>query len=611
MSTRSCLLGSVVLLESETGSGKTEAAVAHGHRLYRAGLVDGIYFALPTRTSGVQIHGRLQKAVAAAFGDAAPPVLLAVPGYMMQGAAERGTLGGQEALWDEGAAFTRSDAAAWFAENAKRYLAAPMAAGTIDQALMAVLKSKHGHMRAASLSRSLLVIDEIHASDDYMSELTAVLVRRHVEDGGHAFLMSATLGSEAARRYVGGGSLSLAAASRIAYPLIRWRAGPHGDPTPVDARPGPGEEVRRKSVRLSVSHAITDDAAVAHMAAGHARRGAKVLVIRNTVDACVGVRRALASVLPPEAQFRCAGNADPNSRSRMTPAPHHGRFAPEDRRLLDASVEVAFGKQRASGGMVLVATQTVEQSLDIDADILITDICPMDVLLQRIGRLHRHRRPDAERGLGGRPDGYADPVCVVLAPEGGLLPLVIKAAYGIGKDRAYQDVRVAELTLRQIQAKGTFVIPDMNRELVESCVHSEARLSLDAEVPSWADHGVQVLGKGAAERATALSALLPVDHSFGDPEQFAGWRDVKHATRLGEGAVTAMFPEGTRPRSPFSGRPLPFVNIPHWMAPPDVGQAREGLVPHIVSECEGSFVFRLGDRSYEYDADGLRRLRER
>ena len=134
--------GSVVLLESETGSGKTEAAIAHGMRLYRAGAVDGMFFALPTRTSGVQMHRRLYDAVTRAFGGAAPPVLLAVPGYMRVDEQNAVLLRGHRALWDDRAGGQDWLARGWFAENSKRYLAAPIAAGTIDQVLLSVLRVK-------------------------------------------------------------------------------------------------------------------------------------------------------------------------------------------------------------------------------------------------------------------------------------------------------------------------------------------------------------------------------------------------------------------------------------------------------------------------------------
>ena len=141
-------------------------------------------------------------------------------------------------------------------------------------------------------------MDEVHASDDYMTELTAEVVRRHVASGGHALLMSATLGAEAARRYVGGAAPGLASASLLPYPLIRWRAGVEGDPVLAEVTQREDERPQSKEITLEVAEAIDDDATVAAMAARHARRGAKVLVIRNTVDGCVNVRRLLAAELP-------------------------------------------------------------------------------------------------------------------------------------------------------------------------------------------------------------------------------------------------------------------------------------------------------------------------
>ena len=91
----------------------------------------------------------------------------------------------------------------------------------------------------------------------------------------------------------------------------------------------------------------------------------------------------------------------------------------EDRLLLDRAVEAGLGRDAARPrGLVVIGTQTLEQSLDIDADLLVTDLCPMDVLLQRIGRLHRH--PDSRR-----PDGFVDPRCIVLVPaERDLTPFI-------------------------------------------------------------------------------------------------------------------------------------------------------------------------------------------
>ena len=138
-----------------------------------------------------------------------------------------------------------------------------------------------------------------------------------------------------------------------------------------------------KSVEMRLSDRIGDPDAIAAMALDAARQGARVLVIRNLQRDAVATARALFA--KPDVEpflFRCAGVA----------ALHHGRYAREDRTLLDAAVMAAVGRERPDGGLILIGTQTLEQSLDIDADLIVTDLCPADVLLQRLGRPHRHRR---------------------------------------------------------------------------------------------------------------------------------------------------------------------------------------------------------------------------
>jgi CRISPR-associated endonuclease/helicase Cas3 len=588
--------GSVTLLEAETGLGKTEAAIAFALNLYRRGLIDGVYMALPTRTSGVQIHKRLIKAVEAAFGDKAPPVLLAVPGYALPGHNERGMLTEAPVRWDGDADETRvSPAHGWFGENPKRYLAAPFAAGTIDQLLLAGLKVKHAHMRAACHARYLLVIDEVHASDPYMTEIARHVVERHARHGGHALLMSATLGAAAAHAYMHPGSRTsptLSEAIETPYPLIRVR---HGDTETVETVPvqvEAGKATRQKTVTMHVRRSIADPTAIARLAADHARRGAKVLIIRNTVGACIDVRRELERLLPPDLVFSCHGKS----------APHHGRFVASDRRLLDRAVEEQFGKERAAGGRVLVATQTVEQSLDIDADVLITDICPIDVLLQRLGRLHRHDRT-APGKLTARAEGYDEASCFVLAPDD-LEPLTARAAHGIGNERAYEDVRVVELTLRRIAVDPVFVIPAQNRMLVEACVHPEALSRIDGEGAAWRSHGSKVSGGFLGERSSARKSLLDVTTHFGTRKNWEGW-DETVATRLGETPLTAAFDELTGiPRSPFDGTPIRMLPVPRWMTKGDA------TPPVLLAAGPDGFSFGFAGRRYDYGTDGLSLAKE-
>src|SRR5690606_20566847 len=153
--------------------------------------------------------------------------------------------------------------------------------------------------------------------------------------------------------------------------------------------------------QLRTETSIADPGAVAALALDAARRGGKVLVIRNTVSDCIATQEALESLSEGDSTllFRCAGVA----------APHHARYAKPHREALDRAIEASFGKDRPGGGMVAIATQTVQQSLDLDADLLLTDLCPADVLLQRIGRLHRHERT--------REPAFTKAKAVVLVPK--------------------------------------------------------------------------------------------------------------------------------------------------------------------------------------------------
>ncbi len=193
----------LAVIESETGSGKTEAALWRFSRMYAAELVDSLYFALPTRAAAVQIHGRVKTFAKRMFADAgAPPdVVLAVPGYLRDEDAERANLLHDYDAWWERREKQPAETP-WAARSAKRYLAAQIAVGSVDQAMMAALQVRHSHMRAACLSRSLLAIDEVHASDPYMRAIIEDLLAAHLGAGGYAMLMSATLGSSARRRWL-------------------------------------------------------------------------------------------------------------------------------------------------------------------------------------------------------------------------------------------------------------------------------------------------------------------------------------------------------------------------------------------------------------------------
>lgn len=578
-------LGPVVMLEAETGSGKTEAALWRYFHLFARGEVDSLYFALPTRVAASQAYQRVLDALARAWPSGGPVAVRALSGYAAADGETAQALPDFKVLWSD----EPSDAEAgrrWAGESAKRFLAAPVAVGTIDQALLGTLQVKHAHLRHALAARSLLVIDEVHASDAYMGVLIEQLAAAQVGLGGHALLLSATLGASARARYLAAGTRkppqlpTLARASSLPYPAISDAAGLH---TTSGA-------LHEKLVNWQCEDAIDAPAGIAALALGAAAQGARVLVIRNTVPAAVATLAALEAATPEAGWlFHHAGVV----------TLHHSRFSREDRPLLDAAVEAQLGKRRPSGPLIVVGTQTLEQSLDLDADFLITDLCPMDVLLQRIGRLHRHRRP-----VESRPVAFREARVVVLTPAvSDLVPCLARPRHGLGRFRdgggVYADVRILEATRKLVVAEPQVRIPADNRRLVESATHPEALQAIEALGEAWAIHGQQIDGDTGARRSSAKLGLLPLDTAFAD---LAFPQDVKLATRLGAADRVVNF-DPAQP-GPF-GNAIRELPIRHHLLP--AGLALDAPPEAIATE-PGGFAFRLGATRYRYSRLGLERL---
>ena len=321
-----------------------------------------------------------------------------------------------------------------------------------------------------------------------------------------------------------------------------------------------------------------------------ARDGAKVLVVRNTVDYAVKTQQAVEQAAGDRERgllFACKG----------FPTLHHGRFAASDRKLLDGEVERRLGRERPSGGIVVVGTQTLEQSLDIDADLLITDLCPVDVLLQRIGRLHHHPR-------GDRPTGYTEPACVVLTPEGeDLSPLLKSPINGLGRN-VYADLRILEATRRLIGEYHEWRIPKMNRRLVERATHPEALKAIADELgEAWLKHQNTVTGGEIAEGLTAEHAIIRRDKSFFADNREALFVSVEEniRTRLGDESIEVTL--DPPPPSPFDpNRTIARMAVPaRWLGSL---KAPDSVAPSLT---EGGFTFTIGDRTFRYDRWGLRR----
>ena len=577
---------SVVVIESETGSGKTEAALLRFQQMKRAGLVDGLYFALPTRAAATQLHRRITGAIRRIMSQSKVEPVLAIPSYIRAGEHEGTLMPRYRVHWED----HPDEGNRWAAETAKRFLAAQIAVGTIDQAMLSVMQTKHAHMRAACLSRNLLVIDEVHASDTYMQGITQALVRNHTTKGGYTLLMSATLGSSARSVYLEQSQPDPENAELTPYPSISTR----------NATVDTGDNNRQKKVSIRTMPTGQTPHHVAQEALRAQQAGAQVLIIRNTVRLAVETAEELES--------KCDQPASTMMTVNGKPVPHHSRFAAEDRKLLDEAAESALSSDGPRKGTVVIGTQTLEQSLDIDADYLITDLCPMDVLLQRIGRLHR--RPGTER-----PHQHREPQCMILMPEEKTTTLITgRSTTGLGpQGNVYRDLRIIEATRRQIDRKQVWEIPDMNRELVEESTHPERlREIVDEDPEAWNSHHNSMEGTAHADKTAAKNMLVRWDKPFYDPVEENNpevlFKVDQAMTRLADPSIELEFPPGTK--GPF-GTEISKISIPSWMIGEEAADLEENQAIIMESDPDQTKFKTATGKEFIYTRMGLRQPNNR
>lgn len=359
--------GSIIVIEAGMGSGKTEAALYLAHQLLAAKKANGLYFAMPTRLTSEKIYDRLNTFLSHTIPAAENRNALLIHGE----AWLNWTLEQPSDSAENGAVNANPDS--WF-QSAKRALLAPFAAGTVDQALLSIVNVRHSALRAFALAGKVVVFDECHSYDAYTGELIAVLIQSIRKWGGTVIILSATLTAEAKRKFLGettSGPLS----SCSSYPLITI-AEPEKPLEFIEFQP-------EKTDTVKIRH-TGDDSAAMREALEHALRGEQVLWIENTVFGAQNIYKQLA----------CGPQG-------IEVGLIHSRFPAFLRREQESKWVDLLGKNGADNrrkhGRILVATQILEQSVDVDADFLITRLAPGDMLFQRIGRLWRHEKLNTVR----------------------------------------------------------------------------------------------------------------------------------------------------------------------------------------------------------------------
>lgn len=521
----------LILIEDVTGAGKTEAAQMLVHRLMTAGRASGAYWAMPTQATANAMFKRQQSMIRALFAPSAIPRLALAHGEaglsdLFQATVMRGS--GEEAPYSDDEQTATSSCTAFLADDKRAAMVADVGAGTIDQALLGALPVKFNTVRLFGLAQKVLVLDEAHAYDAYVQAETEGLLRFQAALGGSAIVLSATLPKKMREKYVqawqDGLGIQRTGLANAEYPLTTVVAKSGVIETPVAASPG-----SHRTVPVRLVHCRED--ALGEVVAA-ARKGGAVAWIRNTVD------DALAA-------------ADELRECGIDPLIFHARFAQCDRQKREHEVMEIFGKNDCAErrGRVLVATQVVEQSLDLDFDCMVSDLAPVDLLIQRAGRLRRH--PERVRPANLPLE------LIVLSPEPmesppenwikGLLP---------GTAAVYRNANILWRTARILAREGGIVTPDCLRALVEY-VYDET-----CETPETLSRAaLKSEGENNAARSIGQQNVLKPTHGYGGSQ--AQWEDErKISTRLIDNQAVVRFAKCDK-----NGNIVPYANdTEEWKA---------------------------------------------
>jgi CRISPR-associated endonuclease/helicase Cas3 len=475
----------LAVIEDETGAGKTEAALILAHRMAQAGKGRGLYFALPTMATADAMFGRAREAVGRIF--AAPSLTLAHGRAGLSVPFRDLPIGG--APGEDAPSCTD-----WLKQSRRRALLADVGVGTVDQALLSVLPVKHQTLRHFGLSSKILIVDEVHEmGEPYIGKELERLLLMHRAAGGSAILLTATLPLDLRARLLAtyGG-----ANPGPAYPALTVAGGASVTDFAPDTRAVKGP-VRVE--RIGTAEAAAD------LMAAQAARGAACVWVRNGVDdaiAAVGMLRERGVAV------------------RLL----HARFALSDRKRIEAEVLARAGNDGVDrAGFVLVGTQVLEASLDLDFDVMVSDIAPAAALIQRAGRLWRHmdRRPAASRPVPA-------PVLNVLSPDPAQVSDDRWLQGTLGSGAWVYSMADVWRSARVLFAGGRIEAPHGLRALIEA-VHGEGA----EDVPEALLHAeMQALGEDAGKRTLAQQNLVNLSEGYRMAGK--GLDDVTYPTRLGE-----------------------------------------------------------------------------
>jgi CRISPR-associated endonuclease/helicase Cas3 len=588
----------ILLVTAAPGDGKSEAALEAERVLSTAFGTRGFAFLLPTMATSNQMHGRVAGVLARQSGDGAGLTLTHSMAWLSAAYADDDLGAGEPVIVCDELDGPRGEPSylarmrpRWWLRGPKRPLLAQFTVGTVDQALMAVLPVRHNALRMLALSGKTFIVDEAHAYDPYMQVLLGRLLNWLGCYGVPVVLLSATLPSSVSNQliteYLKGAGHTKASGRWFEAPYPGWLYVDAATGAVTEIAPEDGEEQaaeRPLSLHVDVrpvgpggaSGAPERLSLVTDLVSGVVSPGEGcALVVCNTVA------EAQATYVRLREEFVGRG-LDSDELLLL-----HARFPADDRERLTEIVTAGMGRKGPRPvRRVIVATQVVEQSLDLDADVVISDLAPLALLLQRAGRCWRHETWWA--GFG-RPSGRERPAW---AKETGPRLVVLDPLLGGGGvpkvwGEVYHEYLLG-MTSQLLAERGTqrIAIPEDVQELVEA-VHGTGTGRFDWGDPDKSAAWSAYAGRTAAERSMGKALVIPRARNvvaLHDLHHLDGTEDEwEAATRLGADSVRllcAFAQDGGEATLDVDGEvPLPGPGADGRMAVDDVRTVMGRTIP--------------------------------
>lgn len=477
----------VILVEAPMGEGKTEAGLYAAVQMMKQWRKDGFYVALPTAATSNQMVERMRALLQENSIDSTVRLLHSMAWLTDTQVTEQ--------MYSEE---EQNEIHRWLAP-VRRGLLGQYAVGTVDQAMLAATTAKYGVLRLLGLSNKVLVIDEIHSYDVYMMEIIVRLLEWCKALEIPVVMLSATLPPELKEKLLRPYTKHSATQR---YPAITAVS----EDEQLEVYPIQ-HTVKTRTVTVKLVPCLHDPERIAKLAVEQVKHGGCICVLMNTMGDAQAVYQATKRLFDGDLML------------------FHAQFPVKRRAELENQCIRKFGKDKSSRPKqaILVATQVVEQSLDVDFDGMITAVAPIDLLIQRMGRIFRHEDTP-------RPKEIPGPVQWVLVPD---------AEQEFGANEAIYPPCLLRQTIHLLEQRRTVRIPEDLAELVAKGYDMEAAPKEERE--KWLEWEIE---NGINAGTSSLYTLNAPDKSFipckspetmlQDDEQ-ASFLNVK--TRLGEPSV--------------------------------------------------------------------------